>query len=216
MKTTNSLLLVILLFVYPVCITAQQKEIIPNLTEVKNPDLWAAQNRKVSYKDAVYLNGQPGDGMLWLKDINFKNGVIELDIKGSDAQGRSFVGLAFHGLNDSTYDVVYFRPFNFENPERKGHSVQYISHPQFTWYRLREEHPGKYENMVNPVPDPKDWFHVTIKMLYPDVKVFVNDSKEASLEVSQLSSQKGGWIGFWVGNNSEGYFNHLKITMDDK
>ncbi len=216
MKTTNSLLFAIILFVCPVCITAQQKEIIPNLEEVKNPDLWTAQNRKVSYEDAVYLNGQPGDGALWLKDVNFKNGVIELDIRGSDAQGRSFVGLAFHGVNDSTYDVVYFRPFNFKNPDRKGHSVQYISHPAHTWYQLRQEHPGKYENPVSPVPDPNDWFHVTIRIHHPEVKVFVNLSEDASLEVSQLSSQKGGWVGLWVGNNSEGYFKNLRITMDDQ
>lgn len=215
MKTTNSLLLVIILFVCPIMITAQQNEIIPNLKEVKNPDLWTAQNREVTYEDAVYLNGQPGSGILWLKDINFKNGVIELDIKGRDERGRSFVGLAFHGLNDSTYDVVYFRPFNFENPERKGHSVQYVSHPEFTWYKLRQEHPEKYENPVNPVPDPNDWFHVTIKVHHPAVKVYVNDSEDASLEINQLSSQKGGWVGFFVGNASEGYFNHLKISLEE-
>lgn len=215
MKTTNSLLLVFMLFVCPVSITAQQNEIIPNLAEVKNPDLWTAQNREVTYDDAVYLNDQPGSGILWLKDINFKNGVIELDIKGRDERGRSFVGLAFHGLNDSTYDVVYFRPFNFKNPERKGHSVQYVSHPEFTWYKLRQEYPGEYENPVNPVPDPNDWFHVTIKIHYPAVKVFVNDSDDASLEVNQLSSQKGGWVGFFVGSTSEGYFNHLKISLEE-
>jgi len=204
------------MFFCPVAITAQQNEIIPNLKEVNNPDLWTAQNREVSYDGSVYLNGKPGDGMLWLKDINFKNGVIELDIKGSDTPGRSFVGIAFHGLNDSTYDVIYFRPFNFKNPDRNGHSVQYISHPEFTWYKLRQEHPGEYENPVNPVPDPNDWFHVAVKVRYPSVKVFVNDSKEASLEIDQLSPQKGGWVGLWVGNNSEGYFNNLKIRLEDK
>ncbi len=215
MKTKIAIILVTILFVCPIIVTAQKNEIIPNLKEVKNPDLWFAQNRKVTYDDGVHLNGQPGDGMLWLKDINFNNGVIEIDIKGSDTRGRSFVGIAFHGINDSTYDVVYFRPFNFKNPDRNGHSVQYIAHPENTWFKLRQEHPGKFENPVNPVPDPDDWFHVTIKVQFPAVSVFVNDSEKPSLEVSQLSSQKGGWIGFWVGNNSEGYFKNLKIKMKD-
>jgi len=117
-------------------------------------------------------------------------------------------------LNDSTYDVIYFRPFNFKNPESNGHSIQYISHPKYTWSKLREQYPEKYENVVSPVPDPNDWFHVTITIKYPTVKVFVNDSEEASLAIEQLSSQKEGWIGFWVGNNSEGHFKNLKIIPE--
>ncbi len=143
----------------------------------------------------------------------FANGLIELDIKGKDERGKSFVGLAFHGLNDSIYDVVYFRPFNFESPDRNGHSVQYISHPEYTWHKLRKEHPEQYENPVIPVPDPADWFHVAIIVDYPDVKVFVDNSDEPSLTIKQLSSRKEGWIGFWVGHNSEGYFRNLKITL---
>ena len=69
--------------------------------------------------------------------------------------------MAFHGLNDTTFDAVYFRPFNFNNPARNGHSVQYISHPEFPWYKLRKE---QYENLINPVPEPNDWFHVLIIM----------------------------------------------------
>lgn len=193
---------------------AQQNEIIPDLSDIKNSDLWILHNRELITDENIHLDGKPADGLLWMSKPVFENGKIELDIKGKDEQGRSFVGLAFHGLNDSIYDAIYFRPFNFKNPERNGHSVQYISHPEYTWYRLREEHPEKYENPVSPVPEPNDWFHVTILVHYPSVKVFVNDSDEPSLSIEQLSSRKEGWIGFWVGNNSEGYFKDLKILPE--
>jgi CubicO group peptidase (beta-lactamase class C family) len=121
--------------------------------------------------------------------------------------------LAFHGLNDSTYDAVYFRPFNFKNLERSNHSVQYISHPKYTWYKLREENPGKYENTVKPIPNPEEWFHAAIVVEYPIVKVFLNNSEEPSLTINQLSTRISGKIGFWVGNNSEGYFKNLKILI---
>jgi hypothetical protein len=120
----------------------------------------------------------------------------------------------FHGINDSTYDAIYFRPFNFNNPERNGHSVQYISHPEYTWYKLREEHPNKFENMVSPIPEPNEWFHVTILVEYPVVKVFVNNDAKPTLEIKQLSNQKEGLIGFWVGNNSDGYFRNPKIIPE--
>jgi hypothetical protein len=191
----------------------QQKVVTPELTKITDPKTWESHNREVTFKKEVHLDARPGDGLVWLKDLNFSNGRIELDIRGRDEAGRSFVGLAFHGLNAQTYDAIYFRPFNFKNPQRSDHSVQYISHPENTWDKLRAAHPGKYEHAVNPVPDPNGWFHAVVVVEYPVVKVYVNNSDEPSLTVNQLSSRKEGWIGFWTGNNSEGDFRDLKITM---
>jgi len=204
----------IILLTISICSMAQKKEIIPDLTSYQDTSVWVAFNRVISYDDGLQLDSKSGEGLLWLKDFEFGNGRIELDVKGKDEQGKSFVGLAFHGLNDSTYEAIYFRPFNFKNPERNGHSVQYISHPEYTWNKLRQEHPEKYENTISPVPEPTDWFHVTIIVKYPTVNVFVNNSDEPSLTIEQLISRKEGWIGFWVGNNSEGYFRNFKIIPE--
>lgn len=191
---------------------AQQNTITPDLSKVSDGKTWQSRNRKVTFDNAVHLDARPGDGIVWLKDLTFGNGRIDLDIRGKDLQGQSFVGVAFHGINEQTYDAVYFRPFNFRNPQRNGNSVQYISHPDNSWDKLRAAYPGKYEHAPNPVPDPSEWFHVTVIVGYPVVTVFVNHSNEPSLTVNQLSSQKQGWIGFWTGNNSDGDFRNLKIT----
>ena len=185
---------------------------MPDLSQVSDPEVWTLYNRMIVDDEVVHLNGQPGDGLLWINDLNFKNGTIEVDIKGIDERGRSFVGIAFHILNDSTFDAIYFRPFNFKSPERNGHSVQYISHPKNTWYFLRENFPDKYENPLTPVPDPNGWFHAKIEVEFPVVKVFVDNAKEPSLVTKQLSNRKEGLLGLWVGNNSEGWFRNLKIT----
>ena len=196
-----------------ITVRAQSKVLAPDLSQIENQDNWTLHNRKATYKNGeVHLDAKADDGVLWLKKLSFANGRIELDIKGKDERGRSFVGMAFHGLNETTYDVVYFRPFNFQSAEKSGNSVQYVSLPDFTWNRLREENSGVYENAVTPVPDPDDWFHVAIELEHPLVKVFVNNSAEPSLTINQLSSRKSGWLGFWVGNGSEGSFRNLKIT----
>ncbi len=174
---------------------------------------WTVFNRNVTYSDGViHLNAQENDGLLWVNAADFKNGIIELDIKGKNEPGRSFVGLAFHGLDNTTFDAVYFRPFNFKNPERHSHSVQYISEPDYGWSKLRNTFPGKYENSINPVPDPDGWFHAKIVVKYPKVSVYVNRSEKASLEIDQISMRKGGMIGIWVGNGSEGWFKNFRIT----
>ena len=192
-------------------IYAQTK--VPDLSKINDPEVWTLHNRVIMDDEVVHLNDQPGDGLLLMNDLNFKNGTIDVDIKGIDERGRSFVGIAFHILNDSTFDAIYFRPFNFKSPERNGHSVQYISHPKNTWYYLRENFPEKYENPVNPVPEPTGWFHATIVVEYPKVSVYVDNAKDPSLVIEQLSDRKEGPLGFWVGHNSEGWFRNLEITM---
>lgn len=191
-----------------------QKVLTPDLSHVNDKKVWTVFNRTASFKNAIHLDAKENDGFARINNEMFENGKIEFDIKGQNKPGSSFVGFAFHGLNDSTYDAVYFRPFNFNNPERKTHSVQYISHPEHPWFKLRENFPDKYENVVTPVPDPNDWFHVTILIEYPSVKVYVNHSQTPSLVVDQLSARKTGWFGFWVGNSSEGDFKNLKITKN--
>lgn len=189
-----------------------QYQVYFDLLDVKNLNTWTPHNRDYNFeKGQVQLNGKSGDGLLYCKGFDFSNGKIEVDIKGKDERGASFVGMAFHGVNDSTYDVIYFRPFNFKNPERSAHSVQYISHPQYTWHKLRNDFPEKYENHVVPVPDPTDWFHATIEVQDTTIKVFINDSDTPSLVVNQISRTKGGWLGFWVGHNSEGQFKNLRV-----
>jgi hypothetical protein len=215
MKTTKLFLIIIQLCI-GFSLFAQQTEINPDLSKIDDSNLWVLHNREINIDKEVHLDGKPGNGLLLIKEPLFTNGRIELDLKGKDERGRSFVGLAFHGLNENTYDAIYFRPFNFKDPDRNGHSVQYISHPEYTWNKLRREHPEKYENQISPVPEPTDWFHVTIIINYPNVDVFVNNSDKPSLTIEQLISRREGWIGFWVGNNSEGYFKNLMIFPEQE
>jgi hypothetical protein len=212
MKTSKLIFGLMVQFVFLLSASAQHKEMIPDISKVNDPAKWSKVNRIVSFDDGVFLNKKSGDGLLILKDFTFQNGKIDLDIKGKNDPGMSFVGFAFHGLNDSTFESIYFRPFNFKNPERKNHSVQYISMPQNDWSKLREQHPGVYENIIQPIPDPDNWFHATIIINYPEVKVFVDNSDNPSMVIREIGARNIGWIGFWVGNNSEGRFKNLKIT----
>jgi hypothetical protein len=149
----------------------------------------------------------------YLEGTEFANGIIELDVRGKDVPQQSFVGVGFHGDDRTSYDAVYFRPFNFkaDDPARRVRAVQYISHPTYTWEKLRAEHPGRYENAVSPVPDPNGWFHVRVVVANPTVSVFVEHAKEPCLIVSQLSKRGKGLIGLWVGNNSGGDFANLEL-----
>ena len=189
---------------------------------VEKVDLSAAtrqiDNRQVTplvdgERSGIRLDEAAGDGVVWFPETRFSNGTIELDIRGRDLMGRSFVGLAFHGVDAETYDVVYFRPFNFHSPDpaRRAHSVQYISKPLYDWSKLRSEHPGQYEKPIESAPQPNEWFHARIVVAHPKVSVFVNGATEPSLVVDQLNDRGEGWVGVWVGNGSNGDFANLSI-----
>lgn len=200
-------------------VAGQKKAIEPDLVALAAGGGLKAPNRSVSSltdgtRRGVRVSDSPGEGPAYFPGVEFANGIIEFDVRGKDVQQQSFVGMAFHGLDDKTYDAIYFRPFNFkaEDPARRLRAVQYIAHPTYTWQKLRMEQPGKYEQPVTPVPDPNDWFHVRVVVASPKVSVFANDAKAPSLVVDQLSDRKKGLIGLWVGNTSGGDFANFKIV----
>jgi hypothetical protein len=208
----------ILIFFLIQYLFAQENVIIPDLTKIISGDGWRVVNRE---PEIITENGQmcvhfkannQQGGIAWLENLEFTNGVIEVDIKGKNIRGGSFLGIAFRGVNDSTYDAIYFRPFNFDSfANLQGHSVQYVSHPEYTWFKLRKEHKGQYENSINPRPDPDEFFHTKIVVDKPKVRVYVNGSEEPSLIVDELSDRTGGKIGLWMDFISDGTFTKLKI-----
>lgn len=205
-----------IIFLSVICIShislAQQSTYIPDLSAINDTTKWGNFNRDVRFDSVVIFNAKSGEWPVWLKDYSFTNGKIEVDLKGKNLQGQSFVGIAFHLIDGNTFDAIYFRPFNFFNPERNTHSIQYISMPEHPWQQLRQDFPGKYENNIFNPPNPDDWFHVSIEINYPTITVFVNNQTVPSLVVEQLSTNKTGSVGLWVGYMSEGEFKNLKIT----
>lgn len=197
----------------------------PNAQSISKPDLSKLEdgkgckvtNRTMTHirdagREALHLDEGRGEGLIRIDGLKLADGDIEFDVKGKNVPQKSFAGIAFHGADENTYEAIYFRPFNFksDDAQRRAHAIQYVSHPDYTWRRLRDEHPGVYEKQLEPAPDPSGWFHVRVVLDVANVKVFVNDAKKPSLEVKRLTTRKRGWIGFFVGDESDGEFANLK------
>lgn len=166
-------------------------------------------------RNVIRFNEAQGNGLAWIKDKTFSQGIIEFDAKGRDEFQRSFIGVAFHGVANDTYEAIYFRPFNFQatDPVRKIHAVQYISEPKFGFQVLRDTRKDQFEAAILPtIIKATDWFHVKIEVKNDRVRVFVDNSDQPCLDVLTLNPKaSGGRIGFWVGNNSNGDFANMKI-----
>jgi hypothetical protein len=161
----------------------------------------------------VHLSSSSGIGLAWITGQAFDQGTIELDVRGKDIFQKSFVGIAFHGVDDTSYEAVYLRPFNFRaaDPDRKRHAVQYMAMPDHDWPRLRKDHPDHYEKPVASEPDPAEWVHVKMEITRDKIRVFVDQDKTPDLEVKPLVQRNGTMIGYWVGQDSEGKWKNLVL-----
>ena len=212
-------LLPVVALIISIAVSAQVNQKKYDLFELNKDGKLKVVNRTLSsFMDkrgnGVKFSEANGDGVAWIDDVSFANGSIELDIKGKDVLQQSFVGVAFHGVDEKTLDAVYFRPFNFHATDsvRRIHAVQYISHPEFPWNVLRETQNARYEKAIPSAPAANDWFHVKIVVDYPHLNVFVNNSASPCLVVDKLNDRQAGKIGLWVGNSSGGEFANLVIT----
>ena len=208
------------LFVLIACVAYGQQRNTFNLAELATLQKLQTVHRSIQVLDeagykGVRLSEEGNEGLVWVKDMVFSNGTIQLDVRGKDELQRSFIGLAFHGQNDSTFDAVYFRPFNFHAKDsvRRIHAVQYVSHPVYTWKKLRDDKTtnAQFEKEISNAPDPNGWFHIKILVKDKIVKVFVNDRQDPVLMVQQLSNFSSGKIGLFMGDGSGGDFANLII-----
>lgn len=164
--------------------------------------------------NGVRLSARSGNGVAWVEGTDFRAGTIDVDIRGREALSQNYVGVAFHRKDDSTYESVYLRPFNFRNtdPVRRQHAVQYISMPKFDFQPLRDQFPEEFENPVDASLVPTDWVRLRVVVEGSKVRIYVGPVNQATLEVRKLGQLDGGQVGLWVGNVSGGDFANLAIT----
>jgi hypothetical protein len=174
----------------------------------------------VSYKGNKAVRVVPlndAETIAIVKDKTFENGVIEIDVAGktlpnAGAGARGFIGVAFRvRMGDSVrYECFYIRPTNgrAEDQLRRNHSVQYISHPKYTWFKLRDENPGVYESYTDLVEG--EWTHLKIEVKGDKARLYVNGASQPCLIVNDLKfGQSAGAIALWVGPGTDGYFANL-------
>ena len=214
-KYTHALISLLTILAIPIF---AQRPMIPDLHKDAQHHKIEVYNRVLSLikedgYQGIRLSKDTGEGLAWMKGISFSTGTLEFDVRGENVKQHSFVGIAFHGQNDSTYDAVYLRPFHFyaEDQVSQDRMIQFISLPTFTWRKLRAESPGQFEHRIVPPPNPNDWVHVRIEVTETTITTFINKSSTPSLVVHPPMALPSGKLGFYVADTSGGDFANLTI-----
>ncbi|MCH5717117.1 hypothetical protein [Niabella hibiscisoli] len=155
-----------------------------------------------------------------LEKSYFHNGTIEVELAGQPMKNasegaRGFVGIAFRiDSSNAGFECFYLRPTNGRAADqvRRNHSAQYISYPEFPWYKLRKDFPEKYESYVDL--EVGIWTKIKIEVQGNTAKLFVHNANQPTLIVSDLKhgADAKGSIGLWIGPGTEAYFRNLVIT----
>jgi hypothetical protein len=226
MKTFN--LLTLLICLVSNALFAQSG--VKPVTLTGNKDLMPIHvvSREETYlgKESIKVTDQGGNSevkFVKINNLNFKNGIVEAYVSGKPAEGsseqaRGFVGIAFR-INDdnSKFECIYLRPTNgrAEDQIRRNHSVQYISYPDFPWFKLRKDFPEKYESYVDLVTG--EWTKIRIEIKGAKALLYVHGNAQPSLIINdlKLGTDVEGNIGLWIGPGTEAHFSGLMITKYD-
>lgn len=160
-----------------------------------------------------------------LKDLTFKNGLIEVKMLSRllpDAPefARGFIGLAFRINNDdSAFEAFYFRPTNglkqTDDSIRQNHAWQYFSYPKYTFSYMLEHKIKGFEGPANIKLD--QWISLKIVIKNAKAKFYLNQQINPILKVDQLKmgANIGGSVGFFVDIGTVAYFKDLVIVTND-
>jgi hypothetical protein len=167
----------------------------------------------------ITMEGDDHDGLALLPGTDFQDGAIEADIalKITTPPGvryPGFVGIAFRVRPDAShYELFHLRPGNSKAADQamRNHAVQYVSEPDFGWYRLRREWPWIYESHAELAMD--SWTKVRIEVAGRSAKLYLSGSAEPSLVVDGLKGEDmRGAVGLWGFTDEEAYFSNVRIT----
>jgi hypothetical protein len=194
------------------------------ITDPSRLELNNAKAESVTYKGTPALkmtekDAGPGQAFAILKDVQFRNGTIDLEVSGApsktaDPTARGFIGVAFRIQSDGMhYELIYLRPSNgrAEDQEQRNHATQYVAAPDWPWKRLRQETPGRYESYVDL--EAGVWTRIRVVVWDKESRLFVGDASQPCLIVHDLKlGDVEGGIALWTGPGTEGYFRNVRIT----
>lgn len=160
------------------------------------------------------LDQDDSNTFVTVNDIEFKNGIIEVDVcaklrEDAPAHARGFIGIVFRvNENTSEFESFYIRPMNGKDctdPIRKLHACQYFAFPGYTFSYFREFGITKYECPLETISLNK-WSHIRAEI--------VND--KLAFEVNPLlHNGKKGKFGMYTDIGTDGYFKNLQYEILD-
>ncbi|HKZ37063.1 MAG TPA: family 16 glycoside hydrolase, partial [Chryseolinea sp.] len=163
-----------------------------------NFDFKAGTVEFISYKGQKSMKLSANSGQVVIKNLNFKNGIIEFDVE-SILPGFA-QSIYFHRKDEKEQEIVYLRVTKIGD-KLANEAIQYA--PYFDGVNMWDMYP-QYQA---PAPIKKDdWNHMKLVIHGKRMRVYVNDVSRPVLEIPQLEGNlTEGTIAF----EGAGYISNL-------
>ena len=142
-------------------------------------------------------------GFIYLKDVDFLDGIIEVDISFS-AQ-RNFPGIAFRLQDRNNYENFYVRPHQSGNPDATQYTPVFNGLGGWQLY-YGEGYSNAFTYKFNT------WHHIKIDVHGNTAEIYIDDMQKPLINVTELKREwKAGKIGLY-GGNTPVHFANLQYT----
>jgi hypothetical protein len=163
---------------------------------------WKLQGRVVDHLGRKSLRGSA-----ILEDVDFENGVIEVDM-AFDGR-RCFAGIQLRLRPGGNFENFYIRPHKSNQPD----ALQYT--PVFNGLSSWQLYSGPGFTAAVPVPH-KQWIHVKLEVSGSQARVFLDGAAKPSLVVHDMKHGRSkGAIGLSGPPNGLAHFANFQFRRDD-
>ncbi len=147
-------------------------------------------------------------GSALLKDVDFTDGVIEVDI-AMDGR-RCFPGIIFRAESETDTEIFYVRP---HRPKNYSHALQYT--PRFKGLTGWQLYSGPGFTAGGDIPLDR-WVHVKLEVQGSRARIYFDDMEEPALVVDDLRrGTAGGFIGVSGPPDGRVHFSNFRYSSDE-
>jgi len=146
-------------------------------------------------------------GVVYLKDVQFTNGIIEFDIAFSSQRG--FLGAVFRMQDEENYEEFYLRPHQSENRD----ATQYT--PVFNGMSAWQLYHGMGFNAAVKFQFDQ-WVHVKLMVSGSSAELYIGNMEYPVMFMHELKREiKPGLVGIEAVPISGGHFANFSVTEMD-
>lgn len=159
------------------------------------PSRWTIDGPRVEFVEHLGRHGiRLGDGSALLKDVQFQDGTIEVDVSGPPS---GFAFLVFRATTPKDHEDVYLRMAMSGTPDALQYMPMYGGEGAWQLYHG----PGYTASVVF---DPAVWTHLRVDVAGRRATVFVGDATTPAMVVEELKGRNGsGAIGVIGGSMAQ-------------
>ena len=167
---------------------------------------WDTQNAEI----VQFMDRKSLMGTAFLKDVEFENGIIEVDIAVSGPKARSYPGVLFRVQSQENYERFYIRP---HRASLYPDAIQYV--PCFNGIDGWQLYNGENYASAADIPD-NQWVHFKLEVSGSQARLFMDDMENPVFVMNDLKHGiSKGTIGLNGPRNRTAYFSNFKYKTDD-